>query len=485
MFDGENFNFDIDKYESVVNRTDSIKSFGSVTRITEMTVEADGPEVMMGEICRIIPRNTSIGIDNIADLFSENPQGAKELSEEQRGILAEVVGIEQDKIILMCYSEMKGLHLGDKVIAMGETLSVYVGEHLLGRIVDGVGKDYDGLGDIGSTHYYSVFRNAPDAASRKLITEPLVTGIKAIDGMLTLGKGQRIGVFAGAGVGKSTLLGMIARHMKADVNVIALIGERGRELMPFIKDELGEEGMRRSVVVYSGSDQNALYKVRAAYTATTIAEYFRDQGKDVILMMDNLTRFAMAQREIGLSVGEPPAQKGYPPSVFKELPKILERAGTNEKGSITGIYAVLLEDDFNDPIGEAVRSIVDGHIYLSKKFAHANHYPAIDILSSISRVANKVISKEQRSCVSQIRDLMAEYNDKEEMITIGMYVRGSNPKTDLAIDMHEAIEHFLTQNVDEGYTFDETLNEMASLFGGGSGGENGESDEDVLGDIFG
>jgi len=427
------FNVDIEKYTKIVEDIEPIKFTGRVTKVSGLTIESCGPKAVIGEVCKIFLSNGKV-------------------------IQAEVVGLEENKTILICYDEMEGVEIGDLVIASGEQLSVYVGEHLLGRVLDGLGKDYDGKGGIGSAIRYPVFRLPTDAMKRKKITEPIVTGIKAIDGFLTVGKGQRIGIFSGSGVGKSTLLGMIARNSKADVNVIALIGERSRELKEFITDDLGQDGLKKSVIVFASSNKNALCRVRGAYVATAIAEYFRDIGKDVILMMDSLTRFAMAQREIGLASGEPATSRGYTPSVFTLLPKLLERAGTGETGSITGFYTVLVEgDDMDEPISDAVRGILDGHIVLTRELALKNHYPAIDVLASISRLMLKITSLEQREKVGILRELMATYKNYEDMISVGAYARGSNPKVDAAIELKEKIDNFLIQKIEEGFSYEETL----------------------------
>lgn len=431
--------FLIDKYNSVIINTDPIKYTGKITKVTGLAVESLGPHAVIGEICKI---KLSSG----------------------KTLLAEVVGIQEEKVILNCYDEMEGLEVGNEVIALGEQLSVYVGDHLLGRVLDGVGKDYDGKGDIGSSITYPAFNLPSDALKRKKITEPLVTGIKALDGLLTIGKGQRIGIFAGSGVGKSTLLGMIARNTSADINVIALIGERGRELQEFIDNDLGPEGLKRSVIVFASSNKSALSRVRGAYVATSIAEYFRDQGKDVILMMDSITRFAWAQRDLGFASGEPPSSSGVTPSVFTLLPKLLERAGTGEIGSITGIYTVLVEgDDMNEPITDTVRGILDGHIVLSRDLAHKNHYPAIDVLASISRLMIKITSEEHQEKAAFIRELIAAYKEKEDLISIGAYAQGSDPKVDVAIEFKDKIDAFLKQKINQSFSFEETLNTINEL----------------------
>ncbi len=448
--------FDIEKYQAIVEKVDPIKYEGKISRVTGLLVESKGPNAVIGEVCKI---TLSSG----------------------KTISGEVVGLEKDRVKIVCYDEMEGIEVGNRVTATGEQLSVFVGEHLLGRVLDGLGKDYDGHGGIGSKEQYSIFNLPSDAMSRQNIVKPMPTGIKAIDGLITIGKGQRIGIFAGSGVGKSTLLGMIARNAVADVNVIALIGERGRELKEFIEYDLGEEGLKKSVIVYASSNKNALCRVRGAYVATTIAEYFRDQGKDVILMMDSLTRFALAQREIGLAAGEPPTTRGYTPSVFSLLPKLLERAGTNEVGSITGIYTVLVEgDDMDEPISDAVRGILDGHIVLSRKLAHMNHYPAIDVLSSISRLMIKVTKKEHTEKANLIRELIAEYQDKEDLISIGAYASGTNPKTDLAILLKNRIDDFLTQNIEEAFDYDEILHLIDEIIDSVNGSSDEESEEEFF-----
>ncbi|MGN1085084.1 MAG: FliI/YscN family ATPase, partial [Lachnospiraceae bacterium] len=357
---------------------------------------------------------------------------------------------------------------GDSVELCSEALKVPVGDELVGMALDGLGRPLDGS-ELKTGTYYEVNAVPPDPMERVLIRDVLSLGVKAIDGLLTLGKGQRIGIFAGSGVGKSTLLGMIARNTKADINVIALIGERGREVKEFIEHDLGEEGMRRSVLVIATSDKPALIRKKAAQTATAIAEYFRDQGKDVLLMLDNLTRFSMAQREIGLAAGEPPVSRGYPPSVYAEMPKLLERAGNGAVGSITGIYTVLVDgDDFNEPISDTARGILDGHIILSRKLGHKNHYPAIDVLQSISRVMSAVVTKEHKQLASRLKSTLATYTDAEDLINIGAYKAGSNPEIDDAIQKNGAINAFLCQGTDEKFSFEETVAQLRSIFAEGA-----------------
>lgn len=417
-----------------------IKKYGKVVKIVGLTVESLGPEAKLGDVCTI----TS--------------------TDQTRQIRAEVVGFRDNRVLLTPYEEVEGIGIGDMVEICSEALKVPVGDELLGMALDGLGRPLDGS-ELHVDNYYDVNATPPDPMDRVLIRDVLPLGVKAIDGMLTLGKGQRIGIFAGSGVGKSTLLGMIARNTKADINVIALIGERGREVREFIEHDLGEEGMRRSVLVIATSDKPALIRKKAAQTATAIAEYFRDQGKDVLLMLDNLTRFSMAQREIGLAAGEPPVSRGYPPSVYAEMPKLLERAGNGAVGSITGIYTVLVDgDDFNEPISDTARGILDGHIILSRKLGHKNHYPAIDVLQSISRVMSAVATKEHKQLASKLKSTLATYTDAEDLINIGAYKAGSNPEIDDAIQKNAAINGFLRQATDEKFTFEETVEQLKSIF---------------------
>jgi flagellum-specific ATP synthase len=364
----------------------------------------------------------------------------------------------------MPLKELYGIAPGDKVSTFREPFSVKVGEELLGRILDGLGNPMDKNAVLNLKEKRSVYSMPPNPLERERIVEPLQLGIRAIDGLLTCGKGQRVGIFAGSGVGKSVLLGMMARYTKADVNVIGLIGERGREVRDFIESDLGEEGLKKSVVVVATSDQAALTRIKGALVTTTIAEYFRDKGLNVLLMMDSVTRYCMALREIGLAVGEPPTTKGYTPSVFATLPKLLERAGTSDKGSITGIYTVLVDgDDMDEPIADAARSILDGHIVLSRKIASRYHYPAIDILGSISRVMNSVISKEHRDTAAKILELLAVYKDAEDIINIGAYSQGSNPKIDIAIRKIDKINAFTKQDIEEPSDFEQTLGTLNSI----------------------
>ena len=417
-----------------------IKKYGKVVKIVGLTVESLGPEAKLGDVCTI----TS--------------------TDQSRQVRAEVVGFRDNRVLLTPYEEVAGIGIGDMVEICSEALKVPVGDELLGVALDGLGRPLDGS-ELHVDTYYDVNAVPPDPMDRVLIRDVLPLGVKAIDGMLTLGKGQRIGIFAGSGVGKSTLLGMIARNTKADINVIALIGERGREVKEFIEHDLGEEGMRRSVLVIATSDKPALIRKKAAQTATAIAEYFRDQGKDVLLMLDNLTRFSMAQREIGLAAGEPPVSRGYPPSVYAEMPKLLERAGNGAVGSITGIYTVLVDgDDFNEPISDTARGILDGHIILSRKLGHKNHYPAIDVLQSISRVMSAVATKEHKQLASKLKSTLATYTEAEDLINIGAYKAGSNPEIDEAIQKNSAINCFLRQATDEKFTFEETVEQLKQIF---------------------
>lgn len=384
--------------------------------------------------------------------------------EEGKPAMAEVVGFKDRKTLLMPYEPVEGIGFGSIVENTGLPLTIQVSDSLLGQTLDGLGRP-TGDGTAVSGKVYSVEAPPPDPLSRDIIEDVLPLGVKAVDGLITIGKGQRIGIFAGSGVGKSTLLGMFARNTKADVNVIALIGERGREVREFIERDLGPEGMKRSVVVVATSDKPALERNKAAKTATAIAEYFRDQGKDVLLMMDSLTRFSMAQREIGLASGEPPVSRGYPPSVYSEMPKLLERAGRSKTGSITGLYTVLVDgDDFNEPITDTARSILDGHIMLSRKLAHRNHYPAIDILQSISRCMSQIADREHKQAAGKLKNVLATYSEAEDLINIGAYKSGSNPNIDYAIAKIDAVNQFLMQAVEDKYSFEEAVSMMEELF---------------------
>jgi len=429
-----------DKYVETVEDTDPIKYTGVVKRVRGMLIESNGPQAVIGEVCQIF------------------------LSRGNEPVFAEVVGLDGTTVQLMSYSDVQGIEIGCKVIASGSVLSIPVGNMLLGRVLDAMGKAADNREEIVSACHYPVIASPPDPMKRKPIRDRIVTGVRAIDGLLAVGRGQRLGIFSGSGVGKSTLLGMIARNTNADVNVIALIGERGREVVDFIENDLGSEGLKRSVVIVATSDQSPISRIRGAYAATAVAEYFRDQGKDVMLMFDSVTRFAKAQREIGLAIGEPPATRGYTPSVFETLPKLLERSGTSDKGSITGFYTVLVDgDDMDEPISDAVRGILDGHIILSRKLAQKYHYPAIDVLGSISRLANRVSGPITRKASGYIRRLMAVYSEAEDMINVGAYQKGTNPAIDESIAHHDKIEAFLTQEVYDPAPFNVTVEAMAKV----------------------
>ena len=430
---------DISKYDSLYTKS-YMDTKGKVTKVVGLTVESVGPDASINDVCMISSRNGEVNVR------------------------AEVIGFHDDRLLLMPYEDVSGIGVGSMVVNMHEPLLVGVGPELLGKALDGLGRPLDGSGPL-TNEAYPVDAPAPGPMERVLISDILPLGVRAVDGLLTLGKGQRIGIFAGSGVGKSTLLGMFARNTKADINVIALIGERGREVREFIERDLGEEGMRRSIVVVATSDRPALERNKAAKTATAIAEYFRDQGKDVLLMMDSLTRFSMAQREIGLATGEPPVTRGYPPSVYSEMPKLLERAGCSESGSITGLYTVLVEgEDFNEPITDTARSILDGHIMLTRKLANRNHYPAVDVLQSISRCMSMIASREHKAAAGKLKNIMATYNEAEDLINIGAYKRGSNPNIDRAINKIDEVNQYLLQDTDAKFTFEESVEQLEAMF---------------------
>lgn len=429
-----------EKYQVLLDRT-YFKRLGKVVKIVGLTIESVGPDAKLGDMCRIISEN------------------------EEKTVMAEVVGFKEKRILLMPYENVDGIGVGHIIENIGHPLSVSVGNQLLGKTLDGLGRIVGREEEMMTGLTYPVIAPPPDPMEREIISKVLPLGVKAVDGLITVGKGQRIGIFAGSGVGKSTLLGMFARNTKADINVIALIGERGREVREFIERDLGEEGMKRSIVVVATSDKPALIRNKAAKTATAIAEYFRDQGKDVLLMMDSLTRFSMAQREIGLASGEPPVTRGYPPSVYAEMPKLLERAGNARIGSITGLYTVLVDgDDFNEPITDTARSILDGHIMLSRKLGHKNHYPAIDVLQSISRCMSQIAAKEHKAAAGKLKNVLATYNEAEDLINIGAYKAGSNKNIDYAISKIDAVNEFLCQDVDEKFTFEEIQQKLYALF---------------------
>ena len=424
MIDGKN-SFDIADFHSALKLGELYTHEGKVEQMVGMTVEAKGLNGSIGDVCEIA------------------------LSQSDKKMIAEVVGFKGNRVILMPYGETDGIGYGSVVKNLNKKMSIKVSDALVGRIVDALGNPIDELGPITDGIEYSLNGEVSNPLTRPRISTPIEMGVRAIDGLLTIGKGQRMGIFAGSGVGKSTLMGMLARNVKADVNVIALVGERGRELVEFINRDLGEEGAKRSVLVVATSDAPAMMRSKCALTATAIAEYFRDQGKDVLLMMDSLTRFAMAQREIGLSVGEPPVARGYPPSIYTALPKLLERSGNFGKGSITGIYTVLVEgDDANEPISDTVRSIIDGHIMLSRKIAMQNHYPAIDVLASVSRLMSDIVSPTHSKTAGRFRNLMSLYRENQDLISIGAYKSGSNPELDFAIQHIDSINAYLRQEVD-------------------------------------
>jgi flagellum-specific ATP synthase len=417
----------LDRYFQTLRSMGTIKAVGSVKRAVGLVVESLGPPVSVGELCEIVGQGRSDPIP------------------------AEVIGFRDNYVLSMPLFKVHGVKLGDKIICKKKQASVSVSPALLGRVVDGMGEPIDHLGPVTADSTYPLQPRSTNPLARKNIDSVLGTGVRAIDGLLTCGKGQRIGIFGGSGIGKSTLLGMMARYTSADVNVIGLVGERGREVRAFIEKDLGEEGLKRSVVVVSTSDQPPLLRIRAALMATTLAEYFRDQGKDVLLMMDSITRFAMAQREVGLAAGEPPSSKGYTPSVFALLPRLVERAGNFiSSGSITGFYTVLVEgDDMNDPVADAMRSLLDGHIVLSRELAWRNHYPCIDVLASVSRLMPDLVPASHMEQAGKIRELISTYQKAEDMINIGAYVKGSNPKIDLALKKIDAIDAFLRQRYGE------------------------------------
>jgi flagellum-specific ATP synthase len=400
--------------------------YGRVTRVVGLVIESSGIDVGLGELCRV----TSLTDD--------------------RSILAEVVGFHERGVLLMPLGELDGLHPGSSVRALGRSFGVDVGPGLLGRVLNGLGHPIDSKGKLDVQERVPLSAEPPNPLDREMIHETLETGVRALDGLLTFGRGQRVGIFAGSGVGKSTLLGMIARKASADVNVIALLGERGREVRDFLENSLGAEGLARSVVVVATGDQAALVRARGALVATAIAEYFRDQGKHVLLMLDSITRVAMAWREIGLAVGEPPTTKGYPPSVFANLPRLLERVGTSSHGGISGIYTVLVDgDDFNEPVADAARSILDGHVVLSRKLASAGHFPAIDILESKSRVRDQIVAVSHREAADTLGRAEAAFRDKEDLIMVGAYQRGSDPLVDTAVEKRAEILEFLQQRPEE------------------------------------
>ena len=428
------------KLPELIQKAETVSYIGKIENVIGMSMESSGNRASIGDIAMI---------------YNE---------EKHRQIPVEVVGFREDKMQLMAYENLSGVSAGSFVRNTRKRLKIPVGECLRGRIIDATGNPMDDRGPLPSSRYYYVENAFINPMSRPPISEPLEFGVKAIDGMNTIGKGQRIGIFAGSGVGKSTLLGMIAKNVKADINVIALVGERGREVREFVENDLGPEGMKRSVVVVATSDQPAMLRVKCPLVATTIAEYFKDQGKDVLLMMDSLTRFAMAQREIGLATGEPPVARGYTPSIYAEFPKLLERSGNFEKGSITGVYTVLVEgDDTNEPISDTVRGILDGHIVLTRKLANENHFPAIDINASISRLMSSIVPQEHKDAAARLRDILSLYTKNEDLISIGAYKAGTNPKLDVAISKIDKVNEFLMQKTDESFSVEESLRIMQRI----------------------
>lgn len=430
----------LDKFINTVKNLPAGEKVGKVLRIIGLVIEADGPEASIGDLCYIF------------NSMNEKP------------VFAEVVGFQEKKILLMPLGSMEGLKPGAIVTNTKESMKIKVGDMLLGRVLNGLGEPIDSKGDIKSNIYYSTSQKISNPLVRKPIDEVITLGIRSVDAFSTVGKGQRMGIFAGSGVGKSTTMAMMARNTDADVNVIALIGERGREVREFIEKTLGDDGLKRSVVVVATSEQPSLVKIKAAFVATTIAEYFRAQGKDVLFMLDSVTRIAMAQREVGLAIGEPPATRGYTPSVFALMPKILERTGTSDKGTITGLYTVLVEgDDFNEPISDTVRSILDGHIMLSRDLAHKNHYPAVDVLQSISRVMSEIATPEHKKAAGDLRNLLSVYNKNADLINIGAYVRGSDKNVDRAIRLMDDINSFLQQSINDKTNFDSTIKRLMEI----------------------
>ena len=423
-----------------IRSAETMSRTGKIENIVGMSIEASGGRAAIGDICRIY----------------SNESGGQ--------IPAEVVGFKNDHILLMPYANMSGISAGNFVRNTGKRLTLPVGPFLRGRVINALGQPIDGLEPFGRGDSYSIDNAYINPMTRPPIRERMEFGVKAIDSLLTIGKGQRIGIFAGSGVGKSTLLGMIAKNVKADINVIALVGERGREVLEFMQKDLGEEGMRRSILVVATSDQPAMLRMKCPSVATSIAEYFRDQGYDVLLMMDSLTRFAMAQREIGLAIGEPPVARGYTPSMYAEMPKLLERSGNFERGSITGVYTVLVEgDDTNEPIADTVRGILDGHIVLSRQLANANHFPAIDVGASISRLMVEIVSPEHRQLASKLRDIMGVYEKNADLVSIGAYKAGTNAKLDHALGKIDGINQFLMQGINESFSYEESLEQLRRI----------------------
>ncbi|MBF0431306.1 MAG: FliI/YscN family ATPase [Fibrobacteria bacterium] len=431
----------LSSYREALEKVSPLRVKGKVTKVIGLIIESAGPVASMGELCEVYQNSTYIG-------------------------MAEVVGFRDSSTLLMALTAMDKMRPGMDVVATKRPFSAQVSEGLLGRVISGLGEPLDGKGPLASGSEVDLHQSPPNPMERQRIADVMVTGIRAIDGFRTMGKGQRLGIFSGSGVGKSVLMGMIARNCKADINVVALIGERGRELKEFIEKDLGEEGLKRSIVVVATADTPAIVRVKAAFLATAIAEHFRDQGKDVMLMMDSSTRIALAQREIGLAAGEPPTTRGFPPSVFSMLPRLFERAGMGKCGSITALYTVLVEgDDLDEPISDAVRSVLDGHIVLSRDLANRNHYPAIQVLQSVSRCFTDVVTDKQKEAVGQLLKYMAIYADSEDMIQLGAYVKGTNADLDQAVELNPLVEKFLMQQIEETTDFDEALNQLSDIKG--------------------
>lgn len=431
---------DFSRFMTAIDRADLVRVVGKVVQIVGLVVEAQVQGVFVGELCRI------------------------EVSENNY-IRCEVVGFKEEKVLLMPLGPMAGIRPGSRIFATGAPIQVKVGMGLLGRVLNGLGEPMDNKGELDYETVYNIDNDPPDPVMRPRITTVMKTGVRAIDGILTVGNGQRIGIFAGSGVGKSTLMGMLARNCSADVNVISLVGERGREVKDFIEESLGEEGLKRSVVVCATSDVPPLIRLKGAMIGTAIAEYFRDQGKNVLFMMDSVTRFAMAQREIGLATGEPPTTKGYTPSVFAMLPRLMERAGTSEKGSITAIYTVLVDGgDMDEPVADAARGILDGHMVLSRDLAAKNHYPCIDIGQSVSRLFSSIAADGHKKSAGKLRETLAKYTEAEDLINIGAYVKGSNPKIDYAVEKIDSINGFLRQGTFDDVPYEKTVQTLSSMF---------------------
>lgn len=459
---------DLECYRAALTERSALRFQGRVAQVIGLSIEVEGLRLAVGDICAIHPNTAPVALKQPSPGTPESLSPIPHpLSPDRRsaGISAEVVGFRDERLIVMPFSDTQGVRAGSAVFPRGRAFNVPVGPGLLGRVVDGLAQPIDGLGPLGVAERQPLVNHPPAPLRRQPIRQPLCTGVRAIDAALTCGLGQRIGIFAGSGVGKSTALGMIARNARTDVNVIALIGERGREVQEFIDRDLGPEGLARSVVVVATSDQPALQRIKSAWLATAVAEYFREQGLHVILMMDSITRWSMAQREIGLTVGEPPVVKGYPPSVFAMMPKLMERAGTSTHGTITGFYTVLVEgDDLTEPIADAARSILDGHIGLSRKLAHENHYPALDVLASVSRLMPNLASPAHLRAAARLRDALATYRASEDLITIGAYVVGANPALDEAVVLMPKIKAFLCQSATEASSYEETIRGLYDIF---------------------